>query len=223
MVPKIRKVEKTFVCKKCFGKLIVRNIPEIDYKAMGISHDLYYNGWIKACPHCGVTYNKLGDSEKDEYSTRSVMFKVDRRVSSTVVDLNILGCTTTFSSQGHFEHKYGEKEASVLFPYISMEVDDASRNFCSLFSDILKDMNSEYWYIDRTSEFSSLYPYISIRARSYIYSYIHTKSKFEEINSDVFLELAKIMNKVRERVSEDEQKKLDEVSRKLIFIDIDKM
>lgn len=223
MVPKIRRVEKTFICKKCFGKMLVRNIPEIDYKDMGISHNLYYNGWMKSCPHCGITYNKLGECEKDIFITRSVMLEVDRRVSYIVQFLNAVGCTTTGSCQGHLKHKYGSKEATITIPYISMNVDNTSKKICSMIDDIIADLNMGFWYIDRKIEFDAVSPALTIRAKPFAYSYIHTKAKFEEINSTVFHELAKLTDTLRERLPEDQRNKVDSVSKKLIVVDINKI
>ena len=229
MVPKIRKINRTFICKKCFGKIIVKNIPIIDYKSIGISHDLYFNGLIKSCPHCGATYNKLTIDEKGQHSAGAVAFEVDGKIADDVQILLAVGCRTTYSCQGHLRHKYGLKEPSLSIPYIALKVDERSKWICLALNGFIQKHSIDSLYIEEKIRDDWNWSSLNIHAKSYLYDYIHTESKFAEINDGVLNDIHKIMNDLvtgcfNANFDDVDINKLNNViNTKPIIIDIDKM
>lgn len=228
MVPKIRKIDRTFICKKCFGKIIVKNIPIIDYKSIGISHDLYFNGLMKACPHCGVTYSKLTLSERGKHPAGAVAFEVDDKIADDVQILLALGCRTKYSCQGHFRYVYGLKEPSLSIPYISLAVDERSKWICRTLNGFIQKHNIDSLYIEEKARDDWNWSSLNIYAKTYLYDYIHSESKFAEINDGVLNDIHKIMNDLvtgclNANFDDVDISKLNVINTKPVIIDIDKM
>lgn len=228
MVPKIRKINRTFICKKCFGKIIVKNIPIIDYKSISISHDLYFNGLMKSCPHCRVTYNKLTKDERGQHPAGAVAFEVDGKIADDVQILLALGCRTTYSCQGHLRHEYGLKEPSLSIPYIALKVDERSEWICRALDGFIQKHNIDSLVIDERNRNNGEWSALNIRAKTYLYDYIHTESKFAEINNGVLNDLHKIMNDLvtgclNLNFDGVDISNLNIINTKPIIIDIDKM